>query len=79
MAIIMVMSIPLAVIGRIGFRLFGIEPYVSVGEIRMARYYWLYDYTRSRRELGLDPRPPQMAIRDTIDWLTDQGYYEPGR
>lgn len=62
-----------ALVGLAGYRLAKIPTYVGVGDIRMAKHYWLYDYTKARDVLGLHCRPPLDTIRDSIAWLKQQG------
>ena len=70
-------AMALAVIGLAGYRLLGLKTYVGLGDIRMGKHYWLYDYTRAREELGLTCRPTEETIRETLAWLAEQGHYSP--
>jgi dihydroflavonol-4-reductase len=73
------LAIPLAFFGSWGYRLLGIQPYVGVGDVRLGRHYWLYDYTRAREKLGLVCRPPEVTVRETLDWLASIGLYSQRR
>lgn len=71
------LAMPLAVVGNLGYRLLGITPYVGIGDVRLGRHYWIYDYSRSKGELGLTCRLPEDTLRDTLHWLTQEGLYAP--
>jgi dihydroflavonol-4-reductase len=60
---------PLSVVGRYYYRARGLKPYVTRGDVRMGRHYWLYDFSRARNELGFVPRSPEDSLRDTLLWL----------
>lgn len=62
-------AMAVAVIGLAGYKMFRIPTYVGVGDIRLAKHYWFYDYTKAQRDLGLTCRPPIETIRETVDWL----------
>jgi len=64
---------PLAVVGRFYYRMLGLKPYVTRGDVRMGRHYWLFDYTRAKSELGFTPRPVEESLRDTLLWLGESG------
>lgn len=68
----LVTAVGTTVCGMMGIRL-----RVGVGDIRLARHYWLYNYARAREELGLRCRLPEESIRDTLRWLAKAGYYKP--
>jgi dihydroflavonol-4-reductase len=43
--------------------------------LRLSRYYFYYDTSKARRELGLpEPRPFRQAIREAIDWYRGHGF-----
>src|SRR5262249_4897818 len=71
------LAFPLAVIAKLGYGALGIKTYVGIGDIRLARHFWMFNYTRAREELGLQCRPPRESLRDTLDWLAAVGYYTP--
>jgi dihydroflavonol-4-reductase len=64
---------PLAVVGRFYYRMLGLKPYVTRGDVRMGRHYWLFDYARARNELGFIPRPVEESLRDALLWLGEHG------
>jgi dihydroflavonol-4-reductase len=64
---------PLAVAGKLYYALQGKKSYVGVGDVAMARNYWLYDYSKARNELGLSVMTPRESLRDAIDWLNGEG------
>jgi dihydroflavonol-4-reductase len=47
----------------------GKAPVITHGDVDNARYYWYYDYSRVREELGLHCRPLVETLRDTVAWL----------
>jgi dihydroflavonol-4-reductase len=66
------MAEPLAVVGRFYYRARGMKPYVTRGDVRMGRHYWLYDFTRAKTELGLSVRSVEDSLRDCLLWLGEQ-------
>jgi len=64
-------AVVLATIGSTGYRMLGIEPFVGPGDVRLARQYWVYDYSKAQNELGLHCRSPEESLRETLDWLKD--------
>jgi dihydroflavonol-4-reductase len=56
-------------------RLAGRKPALTKTSVRAARrYYWIYDGSRIKRELGFEPRTGlKQAIRETIDWYKEHG------
>jgi dihydroflavonol-4-reductase len=63
---------PLAFVGRIYYRALGMKPYVTRGDVRMGRHYWLFDYSRAKNELGLTVRTLEESLRDCLVWLGEQ-------
>ena len=63
---------PLAVVGRIYYRTLGMKPYVTRGDVKMGRHYWLFDYSRAKNELGLTVRSVEESLRDCLVWLGEQ-------
>jgi nucleoside-diphosphate-sugar epimerase len=53
----------------------GRKPALTRTSVQAARkYYWLYDGSRIRRELGFEPRTDlREAIRETIEWYRQHG------
>lgn len=64
----------LAQIGQIAYGAVGIKTYVSSGDVRLAKHYWVYDYSKAHTELGLTCRPVAESLRDSIAWLAEHGY-----
>lgn len=64
-----------AVASEAAARLTGRKPRLTRTSILAARkYYWIYDGSRIRRELGFEPRTGlKDAIRETIDWYKEHG------
>lgn len=56
-------------------RLAGRKPKLTKMSVRAARkYYWIYDGSRIKRELGFEPRTGlKEAIRETIEWHKAHG------
>jgi dihydroflavonol-4-reductase len=46
----------------------GREPFPSLGQARMCRYYWYYRSDRAREELGYLPRPLDESLRAALSW-----------
>lgn len=69
----------LAHLGSRAYRMVGITPYVRAGDVKLARNYWLYDYSRATQDLGLSCRPAEQSLRDTVAWLLANGYCKPWR
>lgn len=67
----------LAVFAKIVYGILGIKTYVGIGDIRLARHLWMFDYSRARDELGLTCRSPTESLCDTLRWLQEVGYYRP--
>jgi hypothetical protein len=47
----------------------GKAPAITHGDVDHARFFWFYDYSRAREELGLHCRPLIETLRDTVGWL----------
>lgn len=54
--------------GEAGRRLMDLDP----ASAEMANYYWYIDSSRAQRELGFNPRPADITLRETIDWLRNR-------
>lgn len=50
------------------------NPPVDYGTGLMAGYYWYYDDSKARRELGHTSRPLKETLKDAIDWFIRKGY-----
>lgn len=42
---------------------------VAAKEVEQAEYFWYFDSTKARDELGFSPRDPQETLQDTISYL----------
>jgi dihydroflavonol-4-reductase len=49
-------------------------PLSTPPEIRYASQYLYFDNTKARQELGLEFRPVEDSIRDSIQWFREKGY-----
>ena len=54
---------------RRGLELIGKSFPLDDRTIEMAYRFWYLDNARARQELGLDPRPAEQTIRDTVGFL----------
>lgn len=41
----------------------------EASEVEMGEYFWYFDSSKAREELGFDPRDPQETLQDTIKYL----------
>jgi dihydroflavonol-4-reductase len=55
-------------------RVFGGEPLAPLDAIKMARNYMWFDSSKSERELGYRPSSARGALKDAVEWFTDNGY-----
>jgi dihydroflavonol-4-reductase len=51
----------------------GVEPFITVDGLRMARHHMFFDDSKARRELGYVSRPYREGISDAIAWFRDHG------
>jgi nucleoside-diphosphate-sugar epimerase len=47
----------------------GWEGRLSPVSLEMASCFWFVDASKSARDLGFQPRPPERTLRDTVAWL----------
>jgi dihydroflavonol-4-reductase len=52
----------------------GVEPFITVDGLRMARHYMFFDDSKARRELGYVSRPYREGLSDAIAWFRSRGY-----
>ena len=52
----------------------GHEPLVPLEGVRMARRRMYFDAGKAVRELGLPQTPLEKALRDAVDWFSENGY-----
>ncbi len=64
---------PLAYAAEFVARITGVEPFVTVDGLRMARYYMFFDDSKARRELGYHSRRHREALVDAIAWFRANG------
>ena len=65
---------PLAFVAELVARLTGIEPFVTVDALNMAKKKMFFSSAKAQRELGYTPRPAKAAIVDAIEWFRREGY-----
>jgi dihydroflavonol-4-reductase len=51
----------------------GKTPLMTRDVLKMARKKMFFSAARARRELGYEPRPAAMAIRDALTWFRNEG------
>jgi dihydroflavonol-4-reductase len=52
----------------------GVEPFVTVDGLRMARHHMFFDDSKARRDLGYVSRPYREGLADAIAWFRAHGY-----
>jgi len=52
----------------------GIEPFITMDGLRMARHHMFFDDSKARRELGYVSRPYGEGLVDAIAWFRTHGY-----
>ena len=52
----------------------GVEPFITVDGLRMARHHMFFDDSKARRELGYVSRPYREGLADAIAWFRGHGY-----
>ncbi len=52
----------------------GSEPLAPYDAVKMAKYYMWFKSDKAKRELGFDPRPAKIALKDAADWYKANGY-----
>jgi dihydroflavonol-4-reductase len=65
---------PLAFGAELVARLTGIEPFVTVDALNMAKKKMFFSSAKAQRELGYTPRRAKAAIVDAIEWFRAEGY-----
>jgi dihydroflavonol-4-reductase len=51
-------------------------PLFAGSALRYAKNYLYYDISKTRKELGYEPRPIEESIRRAVDWFAENGYIE---
>ena len=57
-------------------RFTGVEPFVTLDGLRMARHHMFFDDSKARRELGYTSRPCREGLADAIAWFGAHGYLQ---
>jgi dihydroflavonol-4-reductase len=52
----------------------GVEPFITMDGLRMARHHMFFDDSKARRELGYVSRPYRGGLADAIAWFRTHGY-----
>ncbi len=52
----------------------GVEPFITMDGLRMARHHMFFDDSKARRELGYVSRPYREGLADAIAWFRTHGY-----
>jgi dihydroflavonol-4-reductase len=52
----------------------GIEPFITMDGLRMARHHMFFDDSKARRDLGYVSRPYREGLADAIAWFRTHGY-----
>jgi dihydroflavonol-4-reductase len=52
----------------------GVEPFITVDGLRMARHHMFFDDSKARRELGYVARPYREGLSDAIAWFRAHGH-----
>ena len=55
-------------------RVRGVEPFVTLDGLRMARHHMFFDDSKARRELGYVSRPYREGLSDAVAWFRSHGY-----
>jgi dihydroflavonol-4-reductase len=73
------LKIPLAAVYPVAYgaelaaRIRGVEPFVTLDGLRMARHHMFFDDAKARRELGYVSRPYREGLADAIAWFRAHG------
>ena len=52
----------------------GVEPFITMDGLRMARHHMFFDDSKARHELGYVSRPYREGLADAIAWFRGHGY-----
>ncbi len=52
----------------------GVDPFITMDGLRMARHHMFFDDSKARRELGYVSRPYREGLADAIAWFRTHGY-----
>jgi dihydroflavonol-4-reductase len=64
---------PIAYGAELVAKLSGVEPFVTLDGLRMARHHMYFDDSKARRELGYVSRPYREGLADAIAWFRSHG------
>ena len=53
------------------YKNWGKQSPVMPNEVEQAEYFWYFDSTKAKEELGFEPRDPQETLQDTITYLRE--------
>ncbi|MBP9109695.1 MAG: NAD-dependent epimerase/dehydratase family protein [Pyrinomonadaceae bacterium] len=53
------------------YKNWGKQSPVMPNEVEQAEYFWYFDSTKAKEELGFDPRDPQETLQDTIAYIQE--------
>jgi dihydroflavonol-4-reductase len=68
------MLYPVAYAAEVLASLRGVEPFITLDGLRMARHHMFFDDMKARRELGYVSRPYREGLADAIAWFRTHGY-----
>ena len=68
------MLYPIAYGAKMLASLRGVEPFITMDGLRMARHHMFFDDSKARRELGYVSRPYREGLADAIAWFRGHGY-----
>jgi dihydroflavonol-4-reductase len=51
------------------FKNWGRSSPIVPNEVEQAEYFWYFDSSKAKEELGFDPREPQETLNDTVTYL----------
>ena len=55
-----------------GARAAGVDPGISVNEVKLASNWWCYRNGKARRELGWSPSPHEDTLEATVEWYRER-------
>jgi dihydroflavonol-4-reductase len=64
---------PVAYVAELMARIRGVEPFVTLDGLRMARHHMFFDDAKARLELGYVSRPYREGLSDAIAWFRAHG------
>jgi dihydroflavonol-4-reductase len=64
---------PIAYGAELMAKVTGVEPFVTLDGLRMARHHMFFDDSKARRELGYGSRPYRDGLADAIAWFRSHG------